>query len=295
MGHHHGHTSDSTSNLRVAFFINLSFTIFEIIGGIWTNSIAITADALHDLGDSISLGMSWVLDRYSKKGEDRRYSYGYRRFSLLGALVNTIVLIVGGLFVLSQAIPRLIKPEPAHATGMIIFAIIGVVVNGLAVLRLRGGKSLNVQVVMWHLLEDVLGWVAVLVVSIVLLFTNLYILDSILSVLITLYILYNVLGNLKKTVALFLQAIPDDINIADVESKLLSIDKVLSTHHTHIWSLDGEHNVLTTHVVVDETTLREEIYRIKREVIKLAKKVNCEHVTVEIEYENEDCRVKQLA
>jgi cobalt-zinc-cadmium efflux system protein len=293
MGHQHTYSHDSTSNIKVAFFLNLSFTILEIIGGLWTNSIAIVADALHDLGDSFSLGLAWYLDRYAKKGRDRKYSYGYRRFSLLGALANTIVLIAGGLFVLSEAVPRIIRPEPANAAGMVIFAIAGIVINGLAVLRVRGGKSLNVQIVTWHLLEDVLGWVAVLVVSIILLFRDIFILDAVLSILITLYVLYNVVGNLRKTVALFLQAVPEEIDIGDIETKLLAIDKVQSTHHTHVWSLDGEHHVLTTHVVVNDRSTKEDILQVKGAVIALVENMDCEHVTIDIEYENEDCRMKE--
>ncbi len=292
MGHQHSHSHDNTGNIKIAFFLNLSFTILEIIGGFWTNSIAIVADALHDLGDSFSLGLAWFLDSYSKKGRDRKFSYGYRRFSLLGALANTVILIIGGFFVLSEAVPRIIQPEPANAAGMVIFAIAGIIINGLAVLRVRGGKSLNVQIVTWHLLEDVLGWVAVLIVSIILLFKEIYILDAILSALITLYVLYNVIGNLRKTVALFLQAVPEEIDMYEMETKLLTIHNVQSIHHTHIWSLDGEHHVLTTHVVVNDESTKEEILQVKRAVIALIENMDCEHTTIEIEYESEDCRMK---
>ncbi len=151
---------------------------------------------------------------------------------------------------------------------------------------------MNAQIVTWHLLEDVLGWVAVLVVSIILLFKDIYILDAILSILITLYVLYNVLGNLKKTAALFLQAVPEAIDIDDIEKKLLAIDQVQATHHTHVWSLDGEHHVLTTHLVVDDEATKEEVLQVKGAVIALVERMDCEHVTIEIEYESEDCRMK---
>ena len=188
MGHHHHHHSHSSGNIKTAFFLNFGFTILEIIGGILTNSIAILSDALHDLGDSISLGIAWYLDNFSKKDSTSRYSYGYRRFSLLGALINSLVLIGGSLFILSEAIPRILNPEEAHAPGMIAFAILGVIVNGAAVLKLKDDKSMNAKVVAWHLMEDVLGWVAVLIVGITLLFVNLPVLDPILSILITLYV-----------------------------------------------------------------------------------------------------------
>ena len=161
------HTHNGNGDLRGAFYLNFSFTIIEIIGGIWTNSIAILSDALHDFGDSLSLGLSWYLEKYSHKAKDVKYSYGYRRFSLLGALINTVVLIIGSGFVLAAAIPRLLNPESSDASGMMFLAIAGIIINGLAVLRVKDSMSLSVQVVTWHLLEGVLTWTAVLVVSIV--------------------------------------------------------------------------------------------------------------------------------
>ena len=288
----HTHDHQNTGDIRVAFFLNLGFTIVEIIGGLWTNSAAIVADALHDLGDSLSLGLAWFLERYSNKGRDATFSYGYRRFSLLGALVNAIVLVTGSVFVLATAMPRILHPEPVNAAGMLGFAVAGIVVNGLAVLRVKKGKSLNAQVVTWHLLEDVLGWVAVLVVSIVMLFVDWYILDPTLSILITVYVLYNVVRNLRKTLVLFLQGVPSTIDMKQVEQRLQAIEGILSTHHTHLWSLDGEHNVLTTHVVVESQATKETMLRVKSAVLAIGEELQCEHTTVEMEYEDEDCRLR---
>lgn len=281
---------DTAAGFKTAFWLNFGFTLLEISGGLWTNSVAIVADAVHDLGDSLSLGLAWFLDRYAQKSQDDEYSYGYRRYSLLGALLNTVVLIIGGLIVLSEAVPRIITPEPTNAPGMIGFAMAGILVNGLAVLRVKRGQSLNARVVAWHLLEDVLGWVAVLIVSIVLLFSDLYVLDPILSILITLYILYNVIKNLKQTLAIFLQAVPGEINLNEIKDKILAVDQVQSIHHTHLWSLDGEHHVLTTHVVVADDASKEEILQVKRDIIAITQGKDLEHITIEIEYEDEDCR-----
>lgn len=289
----HDHSHDSTGDLRLAFFLNLSFTIIEIAGGIWTNSLAILSDAIHDLGDSLSLGMAWYLETYARKDKDKKYSYGYRRYSLLSALINTVVLIVGSVFILSRAVTRLFNPEPVNAKGMILFAVLGIIVNGLAMLRLRGGKSLNAQVVAWHLIEDVLGWVAVLIMSIVLLFTDLYILDPIFSILITSFVLYNVIKNLRKTLALFLQAVPENMDLEKIENRLLAIDNVCSSHHTHIWSMDGEHHVLTTHLVVEEDTSQGEVLCIKEEINQLSKEMGFLHTTVEIEYGDEKCSMAE--
>ncbi len=205
------------------------------------------------------------------------------------ALVNTIVLIVGSLFILWQAIPRLFDPEPTDAQGMVLFSILGILANGLAVLRLRGGKTLNARVVSWHLLEDLLGWVAVLLLSLILLFTDYYVLDPLLSILITLYILYSVIKNMRRTLAVFLQAVPEEVDLEKIEEQLNAIDKVCSSHHTHVWSLDGEHHVLTTHLVVEEDTTREQVECIKAEIKHLGGELDFYHTTVEIEYEDERC------
>lgn len=282
-----------SANLRLVFLLNLGFTLLELVGGVWTNSLAIISGAVHDLGDSFSLGLAWYLDKYSKKGRDYRYSYGYRRFSLLGALATTLVITAGSLFILAEAVPRLMNPEHPKAEGMALFAVVGIIVNGLAVLRVKGGKTLNVQLVTWHLLGDLLGWTAVLVVSIVLMFNELLILDPILSILITSYVLYNVLLTLKKTMQLFLQAVPDSVDIPEIEKQLLAIDKVKSVHHTHVWSLDGEHNILTTHLVVEADATREDVLKIRNRVRLLLEDADFEHTTVEIGYENEYCRMKE--
>jgi cobalt-zinc-cadmium efflux system protein len=286
----HGHISDdSISNFKWIFFINLAFTILEAIGGLYTNSLAIVSDALHDFGDSFTLGLSWYLEGRSRKGSDTRYTYGYRRFSLLSALANAIVLIAGSFYIFYEAIPRLIHPQPSNAEGMLILSVIGILVNGYAFYRFRRGQSLNVQMINWHLLGDLLGWIAVFIVSMSLLFADIRILDPILSILINLYVLYNVVRNLRKTLALFMQAVPKSIVLPELEQSLQEIPGVQSIHHTHIWSLDGTHNVLTTHLVVEACAEKEDLIRIKKEVEQITHGMDVEHTTVEIDYEDEDC------
>lgn len=285
--------SAGSAGLRLVFLLNLGFTLLELVGGLWTNSLAIISGAVHDVGDSLSLGLAWYLDKYAEKGRDMRYSYGYRRFALLGALANILVIATGSIFILAEAVPRLLKPEYPRVEGMVLLAVVGITVNGLAVLRIKGGRTLNVQVVTWHLLGDLLGWSAVLTVSIVLAFKELPILDPILSILITVYVLSNVLRNLKKTMQLFLQAVPGTVDIREIEKKLLSIDKVTSVHHTHVWSLDGERNVFTTHLVVEASATKEDVLRIRNRVRLLFENTDFEHTTVEIGYENEYCPMKE--
>lgn len=287
--HHHHHHHGSTENIKTAFFLNFAFTILEIFGGIWTNSTAILSDALHDLGDSISLGLAWIMDRYSKKEADHKFTFGYSRFSLLAAFINSLVLIIGSILILFNAVPKLFNPEPTNELGMIAFSLIGITINGIAVLRLRKGSSINEEVVSWHLLEDVLGWVVILIVSIVLIFTDLYILDPLLSIVITCYILYNVSKSIKKILNIFLQRVPEGLSIEEIEKELLEISNINSVHHTHIWTLDGEKNLLSTHIVVDRDMEHNDITELKNKVRGLFQEKGISHVTMEIDYIDENC------
>lgn len=290
MGHDHSHNS-SGKNLKLAFLLNLGFTILEFIGGIYVNSVAIVSDAVHDLGDSLSLGTSWYLDKKSKEKSNSSFSFGYQRFSLLGALINSLILIVGSIYVIYEAVGRLFEPEHSDADGMIIFALIGVAVNGYAAYKLSGGKTMNEKVVSWHLLEDVLGWVAVLVVAIILKFEDIHYLDPVLSLLITTYILWNVIKRLKETLFIFLQGVPKDLNLDEIRDKLLEIPKVASMHHTHIWSLEGEHHVFTAHLKLQYISNFHEIVSIKKDIKNILKEYSFEHYTIETELDNETCEL----
>lgn len=291
MGHDHHH--HSTKNIKLAFFLNVGFTILEIFGGLYTNSVAILSDALHDLGDSLSLGISWYLDKKSKQTATKAFTFGYKRFSLLGALINSVVLIVGSIFVIREAVERLINPEQSNAQGMVVFAIIGVLVNGYAAWKLSSGKSMNEKVVSWHLVEDVLGWVAVLIVSIVLLFVDAPFLDPALSMLITVYVLYNVIKRLKETLFLFLEGAPPEIDVDEVIRKIENIAHVASLHHTHLWSLDGEQHVFTTHIKLKGINDFKEIVHVKHLVKQMLEKdYDFAHYTIETELENESCSLK---
>lgn len=289
MAHDHQHHHPSGKNLKLAFLLNLGFTIFEIIGGFYVNSVAIISDAVHDLGDSLSLGTAWYLQKKSLKGRDSRFSFGYKRFSLLGALINSLVLIIGSAFVIYQAFLRLIEPEASDAEGMVIFAIAGVVINGFAAYKLRGGSSMNEKVITWHLLEDVLGWAAVLVVAIVLLFWDNPYLDPALSLLITAYILWNVVKRLKETLFIFLQGVPEDIKLDEVEDRILKIENVDSVHHVHVWSLEGEHHVFTAHVKLKNIQNFQELLEVKTQVKNILKDYPFNHYTIETELDRESC------
>ena len=286
-GHLHGHHMHGlTENIRIAFFLNLSFTIIEIIGAYFTNSMAVLADALHDLGDSLGLGIGWWFQHLSGKKGTGNLTFGYRRLSLAGALINSLVLFVGSLFVLTEAVPRLWSPPEAYAPGMLGLAILGIAVNGLAVLRLQRGNTLNERVLTLHLIEDVLGWVAVLIVSVIMLFVDAPILDPLLCILITLVILWRCAKNLHEVCLLFLEASPMSVDMQTLQDKLETLPGVLSVHDLHLWSLDGDYHLCTLHAVIDASA---EVTQVKSTLrIELADS-GVNHSTIEIEYEGEEC------
>lgn len=282
MGHHHGHNHNrDTKNLAVAFLLNLSFTIIEIIGGFFTNSVAILSDAVHDLGDTFSLGLAWYFQKISKRERTSEFSYGYKRYSVLGALINGLILFAGCIFIFIETAPRLMHPEDVDPIGMMLLSILGIVINSLAVLRLKKGTSLNERVVYLHLLEDVLGWVAVFIGSIVILVWDLKIIDPILSISIALYILFNIYKNLKSTLKVILQQTPDNVDFKRVEDFLRSKVEFLSIHDLHVWSLDGEYNIMSVNVKMNDSTPLSDAVKLKNDLKKELIAFNIHHATIE--------------
>lgn len=287
--HHHG-----TDNLKTAFFLNLAFTIVEIIGGLYTNSIAILSDALHDGGDCLSLGASWYFQNKSKKEANHHFTYGYERFSVLGALLTGTVLLAGMIVILFRAIPRLQNPEPVETTGMLALAVLGIAVNGFAAWKASHGSSMNEKVVSWHLLEDVLGWIAVLIGAIVMKIWDLPIIDPLLSIGISIFILINVSRNLWKVAKVFLQRAPEEFDVEIFQTKVEQLNGVTGLHHLHCWSLDGESHVLTLHLTLEAQTPRERVLEIKREVKELLFEYSFAHITMETELEGEECCLDEV-
>jgi len=248
---------------------------------------------VHDLGDSFALGQAWYFESISHRQGSSLYTYGFRRFSLLGALISTILLLMSSLYVLSEAIPRLLNPEHSNAEGMMFLAIVGIAVNSYAMFRLSGEKGVNARTVGLHLLEDVLGWLAVFVVAAVLMFKDIPVLDPVLAILITLYVLINVIKNFKSTLAIFLQASPENVNIDAIRKKIEDIDHVASVHHVHVWSLDGENAVFSAHLLADKNLSPVQYAELKHDVRELIIDYGLYHSTVEIELPEEVCRMSE--
>ena len=268
-------------NIFIAFILNITFSIIEFIGGLFTNSIAILSDSVHDLGDAISIGTSYFLEKKSKKHADNNYTYGYIRYSVLGGVITTTILLVGSILVIISSIKRLFNPVDVNYSGMIIFAIFGIVLNLIAAYVTKEGDSINQKSVNLHMLEDVLGWIVVLIGSIIMNFTDIKIIDSIMSIGVAIFILINSFKNLKMVLDIFLEKTPKDINIEELKKHLLEIDEVNDIHHIHVWSIDGYHNYATMHIV----TKSNNISNIKKEIRHELLEHNIHHAILETEDE----------
>ena len=271
-------------NILFAFILNFAFSIFEFIGGIFTGSVAIISDAVHDIGDAASIGISYFLEKKSKKQPDEAYTYGYARYSVIGGLITTLILLIGSVLVVYNAVHRIIYPTDINYNGMILFAIVGVVVNICAALFTREGHSLNQKAVNLHMLEDALGWIVVLVGAIVMKFTNWAILDPILSIGVAIFIFIAAAKNLKEIFEILLEKAPDNVDIKEIKEHLLKIEGVTDVHHVHLWSMDGHNNYATMHVVITG-----EAHSIKDAIREELREHGIGHSTIETEQDGEHC------
>lgn len=286
-GHTHHHHDAPEGNLGIPFFLNLFFTIFEFVGGWYTNSIAIITDAFHDLGDSLSLGLLYGLAKYSKKTPDKKYTYGYQRFKILGTLFTAISLIAGSIYSIIEGISRIFKPEDVLPEGIFIMALVGVAVNLFSMLKIRKNKGYSEKIVTLHLLEDMIGWIVVLISGGILLFVYIPMIDTIISFGLALYIIYQALGYLIEIFRIILMKNPLDKEAGQIITQIRRIENVIDVHDFHVWSLDGEKNIITMHVITPlcdpdqiadlRTTIRNELERYSQ------------HCTIEIEQEGYSC------
>lgn len=274
----------TTRHILIAFLLNLFFSVIEFAGGIFTGSVAIISDAVHDVGDAASIGISYFLERKSKRQPDEKYTYGYSRYSVIGGMITTLILLFGSVAVIYNAVHKIINPGIINYDGMIIFAILGVIINLVAALVTRDGESINQKAVNLHMLEDVLGWIVVLVGAIVMRFTDLTIIDPLMSISVAVFILINAIKNFKNVIELFLEKTPEGICVNELKEHICQIDGVLDVHHIHVRSMDGYHVYATMHVVTDN-----DHYEIKEKVRKELSEYGIVHATLELEDENEHC------
>lgn len=288
-GHHHhshGGSDHSTRNIGVAFWLNLFFAVIELVGGLYTQSLAVISDALHDFGDALSLGVGYFLQRKSSEGPSEHFSYGKRRFSLLSACISGMVISGGAIYILVVSVLGFNEPREPNGVGMFLLAVFGIAVNGFAAWRLGHGHSHNEQMLKWHLIEDVLGWVAVLIGSALIYLFGWVWIDPLLAIGISLFVLFNVSRHLIETVNLLLQANPNPDGLKGFRLQAEAIPEVSSIHDVHFWSLDGVRHVLSLHAVLKDLN---HAGAVKNQIRNLSKTLGNCHVTVEVEGPNEHC------
>ncbi len=276
---HNHHHKKAGKNLAFVFFMNLTFNLIVIIGGLATNSMAILADCIHDVSDTISIALAWVLEKISQKNPSKKYSYGYERFSILGAVIISVFVIIMGLVILNESIPRLFKPEGVDSGGMLIVAVIGIIFKSVSVYRLHKGETFNEKAILFHQLGDIFEWITILILSLVLMFwkgaPNL---DPYVSIGIAIWLIFNLGRNLYKSLEVLLQKVPDSFNSDKFQRQIIGIDGVRNIEDYHIWSLDGIDTVMTVKVNVD---YKKDTFQIKEEIKEISKQYNVVDLTIE--------------
>lgn len=277
----HHHHKKAGENLAFVFFMNLTFNIIVILGGLATNSMAILADCIHDLSDTISIAFAWFLERVSQRDSTDKYSYGYQRFSILGSVIISVFVIIMALVILQEAIPRLFAPQGIDAGGMLLVAIVGIVFKSISVHRLHDGETFNERAILFHQLGDVFEWVAILVLSLVLMFWDgAPYLDPFVSIGIALWLIINLGRNLYKAIEVLLQKTPDNFDVDEFKTEILAIDGIKAIEDFHIWSLDGIDSVMTLKVNVD---FGKNVEEIKKEIYNISNKYHVVDITIEFD------------
>lgn len=277
----HHHHKKAGENLAFVFFMNLAFNVIVILGGLATNSMAILADCIHDLSDTISIALAWVLEHVAQKDSTDRYSYGYQRFSILGAVIISVFVIVMALIILQEAIPRLFNPEGVDAHGMLLVAVVGIIFKSISVYRLHEGETFNEKAIFLHQLGDVFEWVAILILGLVLMvWDGAQYLDPFVSIGIAVWLIFNLGRNLYKSVEVLLQKTPDNFDVDEFKALILAIEGVNDIEDFHIWSLDGIDSVMTLKVNVD---FGNNVEMIKKEIYSISNRYHVVDITIELD------------
>lgn len=270
----------AVKNMLFAFILNISFSIIELFGGIFTNSISIISDALHDLGDAVSIAVSLFCEVRSTKSADSEYTYGYARYSVIGALITALVLLIGSTYMIYNSVVRIIYPTPVNYDGMIVLAVFGTVINGISALKMAKGKGINERTLSLHMLEDLLGWLAVLVGSVVIKFTAWHRIDAVMSLCISAYIIIHALHHLKEVFEILLQKAPEGINVDEVRQELEKIENVEEIEELRLWTLDGLQHYGTIKVKMKSA---DNAGKVKEKIRQTLGQVSIENIVIETE------------
>lgn len=277
----------TNQKMFVAFLLNLFFSVFELFGGIISGSYAVISDSFHDFGDALSIGFSLIFEKKSKQSPDEKYTYGYGNYSLVGALFTTLVLLLGSVIIITNSISKIINPSEIEYGKMIIFALIGVIVNTTAAFITKGKDSANQRAINLHMLEDVFGWICVLLGAVIMNFTEFYVLDPIMSIAVSIFIIFHSIENSKEIFSVFLGKVPRDIDISKIKAHILNIDGANDVHHIHIWRHGNTNILCSMHIVTDSSA-----YEIKKKVRELLKEHGVNHAVIETESTSEECQDK---
>ena len=264
----------------LAFFLNLTYAIVEFIAGGVFGSSAVLADSVHDLGDAIAIGISAFLESISNREEDSHYTLGYKRFSLLGAMVTAVILMTGSVLVILENIAKIFHPQPVNGEGILWLGIIAIIINVLASLVIRKGQTKNESILSLHFLEDTLGWVAVILMAIVLRFTDWYILDPLLSLAISFFILSKALPRFWSTLKIFLDAVPEGVDIQKIKTDLAELNHVASINQLNLWTMDGLEKNAIVHVCLKEM---EHMETCKESIRIFLKDCGFQNITIEVD------------
>ena len=264
----------------LAFFLNLTYAIVEFIAGGVFGSSAVLADSVHDLGDAIAIGISAFLESISNREEDSHYTLGYKRFSLLGAMITAVILMTGSVLVILENIAKIFHPQPVNDEGILWLGIIAITINVLASLVIRKGQTKNESILSLHFLEDTLGWVTVILMAIVLRFTDWYILDPLLSLVISFFILSKALPRFWSTLKIFLDAVPEGVDIQKIKTDLAELDHVASINQLNLWTMDGLEKNAIVHVCLKEM---EHMETCKESIRIFLKNCGFQNITIEVD------------
>ena len=262
------------------FFLESKLAIVEFIAGGIFGSSAVLADSVHDFGDAIAIGISAFLESISNRKEDSHYTLGYKRFSLLGAMVTAVILMTGSGMVILENMVKLFHPHPVNEEGLLWLGIIAISVNVLASLVIRKGQTKNESILSLHFLEDTLGWLAVILMAIVLRYTDWYILDPLLSLVISFFILSKAIPRFWSTLRIFLDAVPEGVNIQKIKTDLAELDHVASINQLNLWTMDGLEKNAIVHVCLEHVKHMEVC---KESIRDLLKERGFQNITIEVD------------
>lgn len=255
----------SSRNMTIAFLSNFSFAIIEFIFGLLFHSSAVLADAIHDTGDALAIGLSTFFEKISTRKEDREYTLGYKRYSLLGALLTSVILLIGSTLVIVENVPKLFAPEKVNYDGMLVLGIVAIAVNTAASRVVSHGHSHNESILSLHFLEDILGWLAVILVSLILRFTDWYFLDPLLSLVIAGFILSKALPKFWENIQIFLDHVPSDVDLSQLYQEIAALENVRAITQLNVWTTDGLEKFAMLHICLENPNLLAETQAVLRQ------------------------------